>query len=184
MGSRCLVLLSGGIDSAACVDFYQRQMYEMDALCVDYGQPAAAFEMKAASAVSRYFGIPLRVLKVDGAQPKTGGEITARNAFLLFAAIMELQSTPAIVALGIHSGTRYFDCSPSFVEKAQAIIDGQCNGMIRVVAPFIEWTKKEIWAYCVEHGVPLTLTYSCERGSEVPCGTCASCRDLEALRAG
>jgi 7-cyano-7-deazaguanine synthase len=108
-------------------------------------------------------------------------EFLGRNALLTFIALMETDFQSAIIALGIHSATPYYDCSPNFLSSAQTIVDGQCDGRIRIVAPFAEWTKSEIWSYCTEKQVPLALTYSCERGGELPCGTCLSCRDLEAL---
>lgn len=179
----CVVLVSGGVDSAACVDFYERQRLAVSGLHVTYGQPAARHEAAAATAIAHYYGIPLTLIRLVGARPKSDGELLGRNALLLFTALMELDARSAILALGVHSGTPYYDCSSSFLATVQSIVDGQSDGRIRVVAPFLEWTKKEIWDYCLEHRVPIDLTYSCERGLDHPCGVCLSCRDLEALRA-
>lgn len=180
--SSCVVLLSGGLDSAACVDFFQRQRLLVKGLYVTYGQPAGQQEAAAATAIADYYRIPITLIRLFGIRPKSDGELLGRNAFLLFTALMEIDTPTAIVALGVHSGTPYYDCSPSFITTVQAIIDGQCDGRIRILAPFLEWTKKEIWDYCLENKVPIDLTYSCERGLEHPCGVCLSCRDLEALR--
>jgi 7-cyano-7-deazaguanine synthase len=177
----CVTLLSGGIDSAACVDFYQRQNYRVTGLHLTYGQPAAYQEEVAAKAVARYYRIKLNVIQMSGTRPKMDTEFLGRNAFLVFAALMELEVQPAIIALGIHSATPYYDCSSSFLHSIQTIIDGQCDGRVRVSAPFIDWTKKDIWDYCLENSIPLKLTYSCERGLDQPCRDCLSCRDLEAL---
>jgi 7-cyano-7-deazaguanine synthase len=147
-----------------------------------YGQPAAKHEAAAATAIAHHYRIPLTFVRLVGGRPKSDGELLGRNAFLLFTALMEIKAISAFLALGIHSGTPYYDCSSSFITTVQTIIDGQCDGRIRVVAPFLEWTKKEIWEYCIEHRVPTDLTYSCERGLDHPCGICLSCRDLEALR--
>jgi 7-cyano-7-deazaguanine synthase len=178
----CVVLVSGGLDSAACVDFYQRERLAVKGLHVNYGQPAARHEAAAATAIAHHYGIPLTLIRLVGARVKSDGELLGRNALLLFTALMEIDAPSAIVALGVHSGTPYYDCSSSFLTAVQIIIDGQCDGCIRVVAPFLEWTKKEIWDYCREYRVPVDLTYSCERGLDHPCGACLSCRDLEALR--
>jgi 7-cyano-7-deazaguanine synthase len=182
--SDCVVLLSGGIDSAACVDFYQRQQFLIQGLHVTYGQPAAKQESAAASAIADYYRIPLTQICMIGARPKSETEFLGRNALLLFTALLELKARSAIVVLGVHSGTPYYDCSSSFLSTVQVIVDGQCDGRIRIAAPFLEWTKKQIWSYCMEHRVPLELTYSCERGLERPCGICLTCRDLETLRVG
>lgn len=149
---------------------------------MNYGQPAARNEATAATAIAHHYGIPLSVTQVAGARPKSDGEILGRNALLLFTALMEIDDHSAIIALGIHSGTSYYDCSSNFLSTVQSIVDGQCDGRIRVVAPFLDWTKKEIWDYCLKHQVPIDLTYSCEKGLDHPCGVCLSCRDMEALR--
>lgn len=178
----CIVLLSGGVDSAACIDFCQRQGFEVSGLHITYGQPAADCEADAATAIAQHYKIPLSIVRLVGGRTKPEGEILGRNAFLLFTALTEIKAFCSILALGIHSGTPYYDCSSNFILALQSIIDGQCDGRIRIVAPFIEWTKKEIWDYCIEHKVPIGLTYSCERGLDYPCGVCLSCRDLEELR--
>lgn len=178
----CVVLVSGGIDSAACIDFYQRQGFAVRGLHMTYGQPAARQETTAATAIAHHYRIPLTLVRLTGGRPKSDGELLGRNALLLFTALMEIEALSAILVLGIHSGTLYYDCSSSFIATVQSIVDGQCDGRIRVAAPFLEWTKKEIWDYCLIHQVPIDLTYSCERGLDHPCGICLSCRDLEALR--
>lgn len=181
--NQCVVLVSGGIDSTACIDFYKRQQFAVSGLHVTYGQPAARHESSAAEAVARHYGISLAVIRLMGACPKSDAEILGRNTLLIFAALMELNACSGMIAIGIHSGTPYYDCSSSFLSTIQTIVDGQCGGRVRVVAPFLEWTKKDIWGYCHERGVPIELTYSCERGLDQPCGVCFSCRDLEVLRA-
>lgn len=181
--NHCLVLLSGGIDSAACVDFYQRQQFAVQGLHVTYGQPAAKQEFAAASAIANYYRIPLTRINMVGARPKTETEFLGRNSLLLFTALLELDARAAIIVLGVHSGTPYYDCSPNFISAVQVIVDGHCDGRVRVAAPFLDWTKKHIWHYCVEQRVPLELTYSCEQGLEKPCGVCLTCLDLEAIRA-
>lgn len=178
----CVVLVSGGIDSAACIDFYQRQGFAVSGLHMTYGQAAEHQESTAATAIAHHYKIPLTCVRLAGARPKLDGELLGRNALLLFTALMEIEDLSAILVLGIHAGTPYYDCSSSFIATAQSIVDGQCDGRIRIVAPFLEWTKKEIWDYCLKHQVPIDLTYSCERGLGHPCGICLSCQDLEVLR--
>jgi len=172
------------MDSAACVDFYQRQQFDVRGLHVTYGQAAATHESSAASAIAEFYRIPLSQITMVGARPKSEAEFLGRNALLLFTALLELNLHAALLVIGLHSGTPYYDCSSSFLSTVQVIVDGQCDGRVRVAAPFLDWTKKQIWQYCVERGVPLELTYSCEQGLERPCGVCLTCRDLEAIRAG
>jgi 7-cyano-7-deazaguanine synthase in queuosine biosynthesis len=66
---RCIVLLSGGVDSAACIDFYQRQGFAVSGLHVTYGQPAARHEAAAAAAIAHHYRIPLTVIRLLDARP-------------------------------------------------------------------------------------------------------------------
>ena len=175
--------MSGGLDSAACLDFFTRIHRSVRGLFINYGQPAAHQETVAASRITSHFGVSIRILTIKGASRKNKGEVLGRNALLLSAALAEAGPAVEIIALGVHGGTPYYDCSPSFVETVQRILDGYSNGRIRLMVPFLEWSKSDIWDYCIEQGVPMELTYSCEQGTWPPCGGCISCRDLEALRA-
>ena len=177
------VLLSGGIDSSACVAFYLEQGFSVNSIFVDYGQIAAPREIEAARAIARHYNIPFSRLTWSGLHRKKAGFIRGRNAFLLVAALMELPEHAGILALGIHAGTHYQDCSLSFVRKMQSIFDTYTQGKIQIGAPFLNWEKSDIWVYSKSQGVPMELTYSCERGKDQPCGLCLSCRDLEILYA-
>jgi 7-cyano-7-deazaguanine synthase len=177
------VLLSGGIDSAACLEFFLSQQFRVQAIHVDYQQPAAKRERLAVTAISNYYEVPLRVCTWQGGHSKPVGEIVARNAFLFFAAAMECGRTNGLIATGLHSGTSYYDCCESFLSTVQRILDGYSDGRLRVVAPFLSWSKRDVWDYCVTRNVPIPLTYSCEAGSDEACGACLSCRDRRALNA-
>lgn len=178
-----LVLLSGGMDSAACVDFFCELGRHQMALFIDYQQPAALQESTAAAAIAEYYGIPLAKLRLDGSIRKTEGLISARNAFLLATAMLERPASVTGIAIGVHSGTAYADCSPAFIAATQKVFSFYSDGRVQVVAPFIGWSKAEIWAYCRSRSVPVELSYSCEAGGIKPCGRCLSCLDREALNA-
>jgi len=177
------VLLSGGIDSSACVAFYIEQGFSVHGVFVDYGQAAAQREASAAEAIARHYRIPLARLVWSGLREKNAGLIYGRNAFLLVATLMELPDDTGTLALGVHSGTEYLDCTPVFVRKMQSVLDTYTQGRVQIGTPFLKWTKLDIWTYCKSRGVPVELTYSCERGVDQPCGKCLSCLDLEVLHA-
>ena len=56
------------------------------------------------------------------------------------------------------------------------------GGEVTLAAPFIDVSKGDIYLLARQLGVPIGLTYSCERGGD-PCGECLSCKDMELLRA-
>lgn len=176
------VLLSGGIDSMACADFYRSMGRPACGIFVDYGQAAARHETVAAEAVAHHLAIPLLVVTACGPRAKGDGEIPARNAFLACAAAMERPPSVLAIALGIHAGTPYADCSPAFVASAKELLRLQSTP-VDVLAPFLEWQKQEVIEYARKRRLPIELTYSCESGTLPPCGTCMSCLDRRVLDA-
>jgi 7-cyano-7-deazaguanine synthase len=176
-----LILLSGGIDSTAIVHYYLSQKFRVKALFVDYGQISSRMEFKSARNVSRYYSIELIALKFSSQQKFSDGEIQGRNAFLVMAALLSNPTAKGLVAIGIHSGTFYYDCSDLFVKGINGILNGYTNGQLTLDAPFIKWDKRMIFNYCREYSVPINLTYSCENGADIPCGKCRSCLDRSAL---
>ena len=172
-----VVLLSGGADSAACLGFYLEIARAPCALFVDYGQPAARQEEASARHIARHYGVSLHRAQWMGSRSIGSGLIPGRNAFLLSAALLERPESATVVALGIHAGTGYVDCSSQFVKNMQSVYDLYSNGKVTIACPFSDWTKAEVLSYAQSAGVPLTLTYSCETGGNPPCGHCRSCLD-------
>lgn len=177
-----LLLLSGGIDSTACAHYYASRGYHLTALFVDYGQPESAQEKVAASSICEHYKISLRTLAVSGCKI-SDGYVRARNAFLLSLALMNFEYTVGIVAIGIHSGTPYIDCSPEFTSAMDAVFSLYEEGRVRIDVPFLGWTKRDIWTYATMNGVPLHLTWSSnpddliciEEQGNLPCETHNAC---------
>ena len=176
---RTLILTSGGIDSACLLALSAANGPE--ALFVDYGQPARKREKRAAVALAAHYGVSLSTMHA-GPLRAVEGEIAGRNMLLAQLALSTLAGLAGCVLIGIHAGTGYRDCSAEFVELVQRSYEFHSYGCVQFIAPFIEQTKPAILAVARELGVPLELTYSCERGTEPACGECRSCRDREGLR--
>lgn len=180
---RVWLLLSGGIDSAACLVFYLKQAFCIECIHISFGQPALLHECAAARRIAHHFSVPLKVLQWTGSAHLQEGEIAGRNAFLLMGALTEIGGNSGLLATGIHAGTSYYDCSPDFLSAMQTVVDGYCDGRVNLTAPFVKWSKQDIFAFCKSEGVPIELTYSCERGTQQPCRECLSCRDRRSLDA-
>ncbi len=182
-GSKRLVyvLLSGGIDSTACVHFYRAQGCRVRPLHIQYGQAARVSELRSARAVAAFYGLEVLHVNLSCLEPATHGEIPGRNSLLLSTGLMSMGARSGLLALGIHAGTRYFDCQPTFVSLWERLLDGYTDGRIRVGCPFLDWKKADIWQYCRDNDVPLDLTWSCESKSQKACGRCLSCKDREVL---
>src|SRR5262245_789113 len=117
--TQALVLASGGVDSTACIEFYMRQGLAVKALFIDYGQPAIEQERSAVAAVSKHYNIALSAIRCTGFGQLQPGALTGRNAFFFNAALMFWRAQSGIIAMGIHAGTSYADCSPGFAESMQ-----------------------------------------------------------------
>jgi 7-cyano-7-deazaguanine synthase len=178
---KAFVLLSGGVDSSCCVAFYRRMGYEVKGVFVDYGQPVNQKEERSAKAIADHYGMSIDVIRCSGPLTDFQGEIPGRNAFLIFAALLYAPQMTGLVALGIHAGTEYYDCSEHFTSGLNDILSAYSSGKVVLTAPFLKWTKQEVYDFCIAHRVPIQLTWSCEVGPADPCGCCLSCKDREHL---
>jgi len=181
--SQVLVLLSGGLDSLACLNYYLDRNYSTIALFVDYNQASRKQESKAVKKICGHYKIPLITVDIKGINKTENGYIQGRNAFLLYTALLKFNLPKGIISIGIHASSDYSDCSKFFISRIQETFDIYTQGRIRIDAPFVNWSKGEIWQYSKDNNIPVDLAYSCELGLKQPCGICLSCIDLEALNA-
>jgi 7-cyano-7-deazaguanine synthase len=152
-------------------------------LFIDYGQYARNLERNSATRIANYYNIPFDQACFSASISFGQGEIQGRNAFFIMAALLVYPKYKGILSIGIHTGTPYYDCSEQFMKDITNILDAYTGGAVRVDAPFLTWNKAMIYSYCKEKEVPINLTYSCQAGTDPPCGKCDSCKDREALDA-
>lgn len=176
--SRCIVLASGGIDSAVLLSMARERGTHVTALFVDYGQAAARAEEQALVRLAAHYQVESKILRISGST-FGDGEIKGRNAFLAHCALLGIGEATEVM-IGIHAGTTYRDCSPEFVSLMQESFDFHMNGLVVLTAPFVHFSKLEVFELATSEQVPIDITYSCEAGN-VPCGKCLSCQDRAAL---
>jgi len=187
----CVVLLSGGLDSATVLAIAKELGFEAHALTVTYGQRHAA-ELSAASKVARDLGavehkfvevdlgaIGGSALTADIEVPKDRHEtamrtipttyVPARNTIMLAIALgyaEVLGSQDIFVGVNAVDYSGYPDCRPEFVSAFEkmarlATKAGVEGAPIRIHAPLIAWTKPQIIQKGLELGVNYALTHSC-----------------------
>jgi 7-cyano-7-deazaguanine synthase len=178
---KVVVLFSGGIDSMAVAHFYQQAGYDIVTMFFDYGQMAKNAECFHADKVANYMGLCFKPYKSVDLSIISDGEIAGRNALLVLQAFAIQKYGIYKIALGIHDGTDYPDCSMLFVEKINALLDLYTGGTVICEAPFVKFCKHEIIEYAKQNSLPIELTYSCEKGVMPPCGECLSCLDRKVL---
>jgi 7-cyano-7-deazaguanine synthase len=166
------------VDSALTASMLLDEGAEVAALFIDYGQPAADAERSASCDIARTMNLPWRDLTVRGLLVQAAGEIPGRNDLLIASASACFPHHD--VALGVHAGTGYPDCSPAHRQAWQQLLDVQHGGTTRLLTPLIDLTKGEVFALAARAGLPLDKTHSCESSNQ-PCGTCRSCKDRESI---
>ena len=96
---------------------------------------------------------------------------------------MAISKNCDIIFYGAHSddaaGSAYPDCSKEFNKAMSDAIYLGSGKSVRVEAPFVSWTKKDIVKEGLRLKVPYELTWSCYEGKDKPCSKCGTCIDRE-----
>ena len=188
---KCVVLLSGGLDSATVLAIAKDLKFKPYALTVTYGQRHSV-EIDAAKRVAQAMGavehkivgadltaIGGSALTGDIAVPKDRDEsemqdipptyVPARNTIMLaialgYAEVLGAQDIFVGVNAVDYSG--YPDCRPEFIAAFEhmarlATKAGVEGSPIRIHAPLIAWTKPQIIQKGLALGVDYGITHSC-----------------------
>lgn len=104
--------------------------------------------------------------------------------FLATAASIALEYHCDVIFYGVHAddaaGNAYPDCSHEFNEAMNQAVYLGSGKKLRLLAPFVDKTKKDVVAEGLRLGVPYELTWSCYEGGTTPCHKCGTCIDREA----
>jgi 7-cyano-7-deazaguanine synthase len=179
------LLLSGGMDSVALA-FRERPSFTYT---VDYGQVAAAGELRAARVVSLELGIPHRIITVNcraigsgdmaGMSPAEIAPVPEwwpfRNQLLItLSAATALKDGVSILLVGsVRSDSTHKDGTPEFYSLVDSLMRYQ-EGGLTIVAPAIRQTSEEL---IQQSRIPFSLlawSHSCHK-SEYACGMCRGC---------
>lgn len=199
-----VVLLSGGMDSAAVVAMAREQGFAVHALSVRYGQRHTS-ELDAAAAVAKALGVTAHktvnvdlrsiggsALTDDIDVPEAGGEgipvtyVPARNTIMLSVALgwaEVLGANDIFCGVNAVDYSGYPDCRPEFISAFQTLANlatkaGVEGAGIQVHAPLQFLSKADIVREGVRLGVDFGLTVSCYNADDsgAACGHCDACR--------
>ena len=193
---KCIVVLSGGPDSAVVAYWATKQGYEVHALTFKYGQIAEK-EIKHAAVMAEKLGIPIKIIDLGSLRDVFTGvtalcdkniELTStftqpiivpfRNAIFLSVAVSYAISIGAVAVFYGAQGSDdpfYPDCRKEFYKSFENTAKLGTDVEIRIEAPFSNLQKSEVLKIGKQLGVPFALTWSCYRDEEKHCGTCESC---------
>lgn len=202
---KAVVLLSGGMDSAAVVAIAREQGFAVHALSVRYGQRHTS-ELDAARRVAEALGVVAhKVVDVDlrsigGSAltddaidvPEAGGEgipstyVPARNTIMLSLALgwaEVLGASDLFCGVNAVDYSGYPDCRPEFIAAFERLANlatkaGVEGAGLRVRAPLQFLSKADIVREGVRLGVDFGLTVSCYQADDQgrACGHCDACR--------
>ena len=200
---QCIVLLSGGLDSATILNIALKE-YEVSAVVFDYGQ-RHKFEISAAKKIADLAKTPIKLIKIDLGQfgnsaltdnievPKNqeiGKEIPVtyvpvRNTIFLSYALAYAEVNNIFdIFIGVNAldYSGYPDCRPEFIQAFEKMANegtkfAQGNKKIKIHTPLISLTKAEIIKTGTELDVDYKLTHSCYDPSfdGLSCGECDAC---------
>lgn len=190
---QAIVLLSGGIDSMACLAISRDHGEAIYALTIDYGQRARKEIDAARNIVDRVRGtvtIEHEIAFVgvnDSAHDRwalreTPEWIPARNLVLLSVALNRALAVGAgKIYIGTNAGDHMFPDSTElflagFAELAR-ISAAQVGSAdtIQIERPFINYAKRTIVSFARSSGLPIDATWSCYADGEAPCNRCKGC---------
>ncbi len=104
--------------------------------------------------------------------------------FLSSAAAIAISKGCEVIYYGAHhddaAGNAYPDCSTEFNNAINTAIFEGSGHQVRIEAPFLSMSKKEIVKLGLKLHAPYHMTWSCYEGGEKPCGVCGTCLDRKA----
>jgi len=191
LAQRCIVLLSGGLDSATCLLIARREGFEVFALSFDYAQRHRVELAKARELAVAYGAREHRVVRLDlpareasaltdptkpVPRDSVGREaipityVPARNTLFLAHAVSWAETLGASdLFIGANSldYSGYPDCRPEFLEAFERMANLATKAGVtgelafRIRAPLLRLTKAEIVRRAAALGLDFALTSSC-----------------------
>ena len=198
MKPKCVVLLSGGMDSAVAAYWAKERFGQGIALSIWYGQrhkKEIDFSKKLAEKLQFPFTIrtfDLQGICGDSALVDAHGSVNkrfrglpasfvpGRNLFMLtIAGVLAYQERINYIVGGwnIVDYGGYPDCRPEFLSQAEITLTKAMNYPIKIHKPVLYMNKRQILEYGLELEVPFQLTWSCYEGKAKPCGKCDACKN-------
>ena len=193
---KCIVVLSGGPDSATVAYWAKKQGYQLYPITFKYGQIAVK-ETECANKIAKTLGVSTKIIDLSALKEIFSGVtslcnteipltsefsqpiiVPFRNAIFLSVAVAYAVSVGADkIFYGAQGSDEPFypDCRREFYqafEKAARL--GTCQE-ISIQAPFSDMRKSDLIKAGSELGVPFESTWSCYLDGAKHCGRCESC---------
>ena len=196
--------MSGGMDSTLAAYMMKKEGYEIIALHFNYLQRTQNRELQAYKniikelGVAKHYEIDLDFFKTIGASALTDERLEVptqgvdeskvpityvpfRNGiFISIATAIAEKEDAEVISIGVveEDSSGYPDCREAYIESMQKSINlgTKESTHLQIKMPLVHLKKSQIVQEAIKYDVPLHLTWSCYKNSEVACGVCDSCR--------
>jgi 7-cyano-7-deazaguanine synthase len=186
-------LVSGGLDSTLVGVLTAQQDVKQFPLFVDYGQRARRREWDACRRVHKHLKLPAprkvdltgygKLIRSGLTEPSlrvvTDAFTPGRNMlFILIGASYAVQVKAKAVSIGLldEKYALFPDQTYDFVTAAERTVQIALGVPIRITAPLMNFSKRDVIALAASKGI--RGTYSCHAGTSTPCGRCISCKEF------
>lgn len=200
---KSIILLSGGLDSLACLAM-TREKYNCElAITFDYGQKALDKEIEASKKICEFYNVEHKIIKLNFLKEITQTALVSdkevpqdydmkavwvpnRNGLFLNIAGSFADSygyNYIIIGANKEEGQTFPDNTLEFAKRVEAEFEYSTLIQPKIWIPLIDMDKEEIVKKVIELNAPLENVHSCYLGGEKNCGKCESCLHLiEALK--
>lgn len=191
MNKKCILLLSGGMDSVSLFYFLKKEGYEVFPVFFDYGQRHIKELDYAKKHVNpKVLAIPSASIKsslvsenIDNSVPENTVVPLRNMVMLTHSAQYAVEVDVNEIFIGVNSGdfNTYLDCRSEFILSIEKCLFF-CGYNISIKTPFINMTKSDIVSLMHQLGVKPDETWTCYSGGAEPCHKCSACESrMEAL---
>lgn len=185
-----LLLLSGGIESAALLYRLRQQAEPVHALWVDYGQRNARRERAAAESLAEACDTPLQTMDLSGLRANFTRDsewvshvpLPQRNLAVLALAVnlaQHLGARRVLLALNRDDQKHGPGSQPAFLQAFTRLAGTLVPGL-EVLAPLHDLDKAEVIRSAASTGIDWTQTWSCLLDRPRQCGLCPQCEARQA----
>lgn len=203
---KCLISLSGGLDSATLLSYLQELQFEVEAVSFQYGSKHNPYELMCAGALAEIFSIRHDIIDMTKVMQNMQSALLDRGAEIpeghyeeesmrqtvvpgrniIFASILSglaMSRGIGAIALGVHAGDHYIypDCRPDFAMAMRVAIEkgteDKDGHYVTLLTPFLNMNKAEILKIGFSLGTPYEHTRTCYKAQAIACGKCGSCQE-------